>query len=542
MRCLMSQRGTVLTLATFFLSSMLVVAGQNRQNNDKAREQARQKEEAGNVLKNWPRDEVPYIIDPEENAAFKGLKTDEERENFIEQFWLRRDPSPDTIDNEFRDEYYKRIVLANEKFTSGIPGWKTDRGRILIMHGEPDEVETHAMGGTYLRDIEEGGGRTSTFPFERWRYRYVEGIGNNVILEFVDSSMSGEYRLEFDPAAKDALLHVPGVGLTEREEQLGLDKADRLNRDFAKAGNPLGQDTRISDFDRLDTYNKILTAPTVKFKDLEAIVTSRLSYNVLPFDYRADVFRMTEQASQVPVTVQIAYRYLTFKEETTAAGTKSMHATGRIEGQISKLSSRIVERIDDPIEINVLSSQFRPDGVAVYQKVLNLAPGAYRLFLVVNDAKSNNSGTIDRRLEVKRFPEDNLSASSLVLADLVDVLPPRTVSAQFQIGSLKVRPSVKREFSRTQIMNVFLQVYGLKIDEKTHKPSVSSEVLITRDGQEVKKLASEVEEIAGAAQQLNFIKQIPMNDFEPGEYAIQVKVTDNLAKTPLVTTDKFTVR
>jgi GWxTD domain-containing protein len=211
----MSQRGTVLTLATFFLSSMLVVAGQNRQNNDKAREQARQKEEAGNVLKNWPRDEVPYIIDPEENAAFKGLKTDEERENFIEQFWLRRDPSPDTIDNEFRDEYYKRIVLANEKFTSGIPGWKTDRGRILIMHGEPDEVETHAMGGTYLRDIEEGGGRTSTFPFERWRYRYVEGIGNNVILEFVDSSMSGEYRLEFDPACKRRFAPCPGVGLTE---------------------------------------------------------------------------------------------------------------------------------------------------------------------------------------------------------------------------------------------------------------------------------------------------------------------------------------
>src|SRR5678815_1062555 len=534
----MTRKRTVLILTTCFLSSLLTVTGQQ----NKAREQARQKEESGSFLKKWPDEVVPYIIDPEEERAFKGLKTDEERENFIEQFWLRRDYTPDTPDNEYKDDYFRRIQLANERYTSGIPGWRTDRGRILIMHGEPDEVETHAMGGTYLRDIEEGGGRTSTLPFERWRYRYVEGIGNNVILEFVDSSMSGEYRLEFDPAAKDALLHVPGVGLTEREEQLGLDKADRLNRDFAKAGNPLGQDTRISDFDRLDTYNKILTPPSVKFKDLEAIVTSRLSYNVLPFDYRADVFRMTEQASQVPITVQIAYRYLTFKEETTAGGTKTMHATGRIEGRITKLSGRSVERIDDPIEINVLASQFRPDGVAVYQKVLNLAPGAYRLFLVVNDAKSNNSGTIDRRLEVKRFPEDNLSASSLVLADLIDVLPPRTVSAQFQIGSLKVRPSVKREFQRNQNMNVFLQVYGLKLDEKTHKPSVSSEVLITRDGQEVKKLASQVEEVAGAAQQLNFIKQIPMSDFEPGEYAIQVKVMDNLAQTPLVTTDKFTVR
>jgi uncharacterized protein involved in outer membrane biogenesis len=160
----------------------------------------------------------------------------------------------------------------------------------------------------------------------------------------------------------------------------------------------------------------------------------------------------------------------------------------------------------------------------------------------VNDSKSNNSGTIEKRLEVKRFPEGNLSSSSLVLADLIDVLPPRTVSAQFQIGSLKVRPSVKREFQRNQNMNVFLQVYGLKLDDKTHKPSVSSEVLITRDGQEVKKMTSEVEEVAGAAQQLNFIKQIAMSDFEPGEYAIQVKITDNLGQTPLVSNDKFTVR
>ena len=190
----------------------------------------------------------------------------------------------------------------------------------------------------------------------------------------------------------------------------------------------------------------------------------------------------------------------------------------------------------------ITADQFRQDGVAVYQKVLNLPPGAYSLFLVVNDAKSNNSGTIEKRLEVKRFPEGNLSSSSLVLADLIDVLPPRTVSAQFQIGSLKVRPSVKREFQRNQNMNVFLQVYGLKLDEKTHKPSVSSEVLITRDGQEVKKLTSEVEEVAGAAQQLNFIKQIAMSEFEPGEYAIQVKITDNLGQTPLVSNDKFTVR
>src|SRR5678815_688890 len=258
------------------------------------------------------------------------------------------------------------------------------------MHGEPDEVDRHAMGGTYIRDADEGGGRTSTFPFEKWRYRYIEGIGNNVILEFVDSSMSGEYRLEFDPSAKDALVHVPNAGLTDAEERLGLDKADRLNRSSAKAGNPLGQDTRVSDFDRLDQYYKILTPPAVKYKDLEAIVTSRISHNEIPFDYRADIFKITETASLVPVTVQIAYKNLTFKGETSAAGTKGMRAVGRIEGQVSKVSGTVIERIDEPFEISIPSAQFRSDGVAVYQKVLNLPPSSlpYRLFLAVNDVKA----------------------------------------------------------------------------------------------------------------------------------------------------------
>jgi len=536
----MSRRGIVFALTTFFLLSLLTLAAQN----NKQREQALKKEQEGNYLKKWPQNEVPYIIDPEEQAAFNKLKTDEEREQFIEAFWLRRDPSPESIDNEFRDEYYRRIVLANEKYTSGLPGWKTDRGRILIMHGEPDEVETHAMGGTYFRDQDEGGGRTSTFPFERWRYRHVDGIGNNVILEFVDSSMSGEYRLEYDPSAKDALLHVPGEGLTDFEARNGLDKADRMNRNHATAGNPLGQDTRINDFDRLEQYYKILQPPAVKFKDLEAIVNRKLSQNLLAFDYRYDVYKMTEQASLVPITIQISYKDLAFKEETSSAGNKGYHATGRLEGQISRVGGKIVERIDDPIDLLIPASQFSKDGVAVYQRVLNLPPSnqPYRLFLALNDAKSNNTGTKDVRLEVKRFPEDNLSSSSLVLADLVDVLPARTVGAQFQIGSLKVRPSVKKEFRPEQQMSVFLQVYGLKVDSKTRKPSVTSEVLITRNGQEVKKLTDTISEFAGAAQQMNFIKQIPLSDFQPGEYAIQVKIMDELAQTPIVTTDKFRIR
>jgi len=538
----MSRRGTVLTLTVFVLASVLTVTGQKNQPT-KAQQQAKQKEEGGNYLKKWPQEEVPYIINSEEEDAFKKLKTDEEREQFIEQFWLRRDPSPETFDNEYREEYYRRIVQANEKFTSGIPGWKTDRGRIYIMHGPADEVETHAMGGTYLRDIEEGGGRTNTFPFERWRYRHIEGMGNNIILEFVDSSMSGEYRLEFDPSAKDALLHVPGAGLTEWEERNGLDKADRLNRDYASAGNPMGAGFRGNWFDRLRDYNDIQKAPTIKFKDLEASVTAKISYNVLPFNFRADYLKVTEEQVMVPITLQVQEKHLAFKEELASDGSKVMRATGRIEGQITNLTGKVIQRIEDNFEVMRLAASMSPDGVQLYQKVVYLRPGLYRLFMLVNDAKSNNSGTIDTRLEVKRFPEGNLSASSLIMADMVDVLPPRYTNPEYRIGNLKVRPSVTKTFRPDQNMNLFAQVYGLQVDEKTHKPSVGVEVLITRDGQEVKKISDDIEDLSGAARQMNFIKEIAMKEFSPGEYQVVVKITDKLASAPLVLpADKFTVR
>jgi GWxTD domain-containing protein len=148
--------------------------------------------ELDSQYKKWLNEDVVYIISPEERSAFLHLQTNEEREQFIEQFWQRRNPDPDSAENTFKEEHYRRIAYTNEHYSSGIPGWKTDRGRIYIMWGPPDEIQSHPSGGSYDRPAEEGGGETSTYPFEDWRYRYLEGIGENVELEFVDPTMSGE--------------------------------------------------------------------------------------------------------------------------------------------------------------------------------------------------------------------------------------------------------------------------------------------------------------------------------------------------------------
>src|SRR6202795_4920894 len=240
--------------------------------------------ELSKTYRKWLDEDVRWIITDEEKSAFMQLSNDEERDQFIEAFWQRRDPTPDTEENEFKEEHYRRIAYANEHYASGIPGWKADRGRIYIVYGPADEIESHPSGGSYQRPIEEGGGETSTYPFEKWRYRYIEGIGNDINIEFVDTTMSGEYRMTMDPSEKDALLYVPGAGLTMYEQMGMSSKTDRFNR---TDGTHLGTGNMplpasMNQFERLEQFAKLQKPPQVKFRDLEALVSSSIRYNTLP--------------------------------------------------------------------------------------------------------------------------------------------------------------------------------------------------------------------------------------------------------------------
>ena len=146
-------------------------------------------EESQDYYANWLKADVAYIATGAEKNVFNNLTTPEEKEQFIEQFWIRRDIDRRTSENEYKTEHYRRIAYANERFASGRPGWMSDRGRIFIIHGDPAEIEAHPNGGWYMRPQNEGGGYTVAYPFEIWRYHYIEGVGDDVMLEFVDPSM-----------------------------------------------------------------------------------------------------------------------------------------------------------------------------------------------------------------------------------------------------------------------------------------------------------------------------------------------------------------
>jgi len=493
----------------------------------------------------WLNEDVAYIITDEERQAFKRLSTDEEREQFIEQFWLRRDPTPDTEENEFKEEHYRRIAYANEHYASGIPGWKTDRGRIYIMYGPPDEIEDHSSGGTYERPMEEGGGETSTYPFQQWRYRYIEGVGTNIIIEFVDPTMSGEFHMTMDPSEKDALLYVPGAGLT-LSEQMGMStKTDRFNR---TDGTHLGvgnmpMPESMNEFTRLEQFAKLQKPPTVKFKDLDAVVSSNIRYNMLPIKVQTDYIKLTDSTILTAVTVQLQRKDLQFKQKDNVAT-----ATVNLYGRITSIAGRVVNYFEDVVQISVPADLLEKatQGYSIYQKAVPLAPGMYRLNVVAKDIVGGNTTNYPIALNVPHFDDEKLASSSLILADVIEKVPTRSIgSGQFVIGDTKIRPRMDDTFSRDEKLGIYLQCYNFGPDEKTNKPSGSIQYQITKVGGDkpVLDYTEQVAQIPGAsAQQVNVEKILPLQGLDPGDYTLKMKVVDNNRNQTLTPTASFTVK
>ena len=494
--------------------------------------------------KKWLDEDVVYIISNEERSAFVHLQTNEEREQFIESFWQRRNPDPDSPENTFKEEHYRRIAYANEHYASGIPGWKTDRGRIYIIWGPPDEIQSHPSGGSYDRPPEEGGGSTSTYPFEDWRYRYLEGIGENVEIEFVDPTMSGEYHLTMDPSEKDALTYVPGAGLTEMESMGLASKTDRFNNtDGSHLARPLGmRPAGMGEFERLELYAKIQQAPPVKFKDLEAVVTSRVLRDQVKFDYRFAFLRITSDTVLVPITIQIPKRQLTFQAKD---GVDS--ATVNLFARITSLSGRIVQTFEETLrdDTPVALLQQAMGTSRIYQKAVPLSPGLYRLDIVLKDVNSGNVGVVNTRLAVPRFQDDELSTSTLILADQIQRVSIKDIGlGQFVIGDVKVRPKLDGIFAANEGMGVFLQVYNLKVDDKTHRAdtSVQFRVMKEKTTDAVLKFDFPTAKLPDHGEELTLENILTLGSLAPGKYKLEVQVTDNLTKQSVTPSSDFTVK
>ncbi|HKN74117.1 MAG TPA: GWxTD domain-containing protein [Candidatus Acidoferrum sp.] len=488
----------------------------------------------------WLTEEVVYIITKEEHDAFLRLTTNEERENYIEEFWRRRNPDPDSPENSYREEYYRRIAYANEHFSSGIPGWKTDRGHIYILWGPPDEIDSHPSGGTYDRPPEQGGGTTTTYPWELWRYRHMEDIGDNIEIEFVDTTGSGEYHITMDPGEKDALAKVPGAGLSIGE-QLGLySKAQRFtNTNGTTLPVPMGGlSAGMDEFENLDRYFKVQRPPE-HFKDLAAMVTVQILRNQIHMDYRFDFIRVTHDSVLVPITLQVANRDLSFKGKD---GVQS--ATLNLYGRITTLSGRVVDTFEQIISTDLPDSLFQSSVnlSSIYQRSVPLRSGLYRLDIVLKDAQSGNVGTIDAALRVPLYEEESLDASSLILADQIRPVPSMQIGkGSFVLDSYKVRPRINPEFSPADKMGIFLQLYNLKLDPQSHKTNISVAYRILKDHQQVWHQDESPEQLQQSREQITLERNLPLSSLEPGHYTLEIFALDQLTNQTITRTADFTV-
>jgi GWxTD domain-containing protein len=512
-------------LLTLTLISPVPLLGQN-QSTDSVRQ-----EEETDYYQKWLNQDVRFIISDEERSVFESLSTDEEKEQFIEQFWFRRDPDPTSAHNEFKEEHYRRIAYANEKFTSGNQGWLTDRGRVYIIHGPPDNLESRPSGGFYNRPIEEGGGNTAVYPFEVWTYRYIEGIGEQVRLEFVDDTYTGEYKLAVFHWEKDLGMR-SGTGRTLAELTGLSTRAQHPALMPASGGAMYGPENwfaRVGDtpFARYEKVAKIQAAPITKYNDLKELVEVSIQYENLPFNLREQYFKLNEAEVIVPLTLQVENKDLSFQQE------DDRHvARMAVYGIVSSLTNRIVAEFEDDF-VSSYSSENLEKGLlksSVYQKVLTLERNMrYKVDFVLKDLNTGKTGIIRKALSPPAFDDKTLVGSSLVLSDQIqtlEIVP--DADEMFVLGDVRILPRLNGDFTSQMPLGVYFQVYNAALDQTTLEPSLRVKYSLLQNGELMAAATDEAGESTQffSGRRIVLLKRLSLSGLEPGKYQIQVEVED----------------
>ncbi|HLV00354.1 MAG TPA: GWxTD domain-containing protein [Acidobacteriota bacterium] len=491
-------------------------------------------EESYDYFDKWLNEDVVYIISDEERDVFEKLTAPEEKEQFIEQFWYRRDPDPRTPANEFKEEHYRRIAYANEKYSVGMPGWKSDRGRIYIIHGPPDQIESRPTGGRYMRPSWEGGGVTQAYPYEVWRYRRIEGLGQEIELEFVDRTMSGVYELALHPEEKDALLEMGTAGPTWAEIMGEQTKADRPYFNF---GNQTSRYIRQQDslFERYARFANIEKPAPIRYTDLQEIVNVDVSYDDLPFRTRKDTFRLSESQVLVPITVEIEDKDLSFTVENG-----QQTAEVAVYGAITSIRNRLVMEFEEELITSypLNENPHTGGGRALYQKIVVLESGMrYRLDIVVKDLSSGKTGMERSVIVAPSFADNSLSLSPLILSNYIDVLPnPPLEPSMFILGDVRVYPSLSNRFRLDQSLKAYFQVYNLAIDQSSGAPDFTITYRLIRDGSTVVEMSEHTGESVQfySDRRMVVVENLPIEGLAAGQYRLEVEVQDRISGDDIV--------
>jgi GWxTD domain-containing protein len=495
-------------------------------------------EDRQDYYRKWLEEDVVYIIALEEKAVFMKLNTPEEKDAFIQQFWARRDPDPTKPSNEFKEEHYRRLQYVNERFASGKQGWRTDRGRFYIRFGKPDGVESHP-GGPYIRKPNEGGGKTSVYPFERWRYRHIDGIGDNIEVEFVDSSMTGNYELALDADEKDALFNVPGAGNTWDEDLGKTTRSDRVQYRFWGNPNNLDKGEDKFAYKRLEDqfyyrYERMISLekpPVLQNPKLREAVDARVLYPAtLPLSYHHVFYRLGDREYLVPISLKVQNRELSYVTQPEGYLSAKVDVYARVMG----IDGTIYYEFDDTIYSHYSPEEFpkRNDQYSVYERTLKLRPGRYKIDLLVQTDQGRKSSLSTFSIALPSLSSDASDArlSPLLLSHYISLVVGTPQSWQFVIGDLKVVPAFDNVFMSTENIGVYLQGYGFQSDSSSAATPAKVRFRIQdKEGRIVREALDDRGScIRSAGSRLVIAELLPLTGLQKGRYRLTVLVEDRI--------------
>jgi GWxTD domain-containing protein len=480
----------------------------------------------------WLEEIASYIITKSEREVFKSLTASDERVQFIEGFWRRRDPTPETPENEYQTEHYRRLAYVNKFFGSGRPGFRTDMGRMYILLGPPDIIDSDPMG----RQMHQ-------YPTEVWIYRRPAHprLPPNMEIAFVDKYLTGEYELTFN-LLKDADATRQLEALMDEPYHDAATISEMRAWNFGRTGTVHYGEAGLHELERINELALVSQIPERQLQPLAAEVRSRFSFGggALEGERRVEFYRANDGLVTVPVTIRIPYKDFTFLE-------KPDQVESRIDvfGRILDADGGVIDEFDRQETLAVPRDQIErlSKEFLLYQLIFQSPPGEYQLELALRDNASNTVRTAAETLRVPDFSRPSLFLSSVVLADQIvklDPPPPAGKKEPFQFGEFEAVPNFTRTFSSRGALNVYFEAYNLAVDEQG-KNSLKLSYRFERD-------AARYREVPAAylyptdQRQRSIMSAIPLKDFTPGEYAVVITLTDEVAGESATIRESFLVK
>lgn len=463
----------------------------------------------------WLSQDVVWIITPAERRAFLQMANDEDRDQFIEEFWTRRNPNPQSEENTFEEEHYRRILYANQHFGTFVPGWKTDRGKIYVAWGPPDEIESHPTGGVCSNASGAGKTFSTKLPWDTWHYRNLVGVGENVSLDFAyregaDKSLPmGDY-LMMDPCS------APGSPMPPDPESVSVS----LEAVAEAAIQPM--------------RGGIQMAPPIKFKDLEALSSSRIVRDQIKIKYQTASVRATDFTGIVSIAIEIPEVQI-LPLQSSGMKLAQVNVFGRI---LNSDSGRVIETFEDII----ISERGGQDGMLTtkmverYEHDALLRAGTYRLNLAVKDVASGSVGIVSDDLVVPWYGGGRLETSSLILGDRTER------EFEMKSGIPEVRPRLSGEVAGRGALDMFMQVYGLKVDEKSHANNAAIIYTLRTEGREVWREVATTEELGQRGEEVTIERALPVSSLSRGKYRLQIEIDDHAAGRIVSREGEFVVK